>query len=69
MFKHNNYTCGEIICGIPSNSTYSDTRGTKWEKRLHYNTKNYLGGATGADLQGEAFLLLYHYFIAEKFVL
>ena len=51
VFKHNNYTCGEIICGIPSNSTYSDTRGAKWEKWLHYNTKNYLGGATGADPQ------------------
>ena len=32
VFKHNNYTCGEIICGIPSNSTYFDTRGAKWEK-------------------------------------
>ena len=52
VFKHNNYTCGEIICGIPSNSTYSDTRGAKWEKWLHYNTKNYLGGATYGDWNG-----------------
>ena len=51
VFKWNNYTCGEIICGIPSNSTYSDTRGAKWEKWLHYNTKNYSGGATDADPQ------------------
>ena len=52
VFKHDNYTCGEIICGIPSNSTYSDTRGAKWEKWLHYNTKNYLGGATYGDWNG-----------------
>lgn len=47
VFKHDNYTCGEIICGIPSNSTYSGTDGSYWARWLYYNTKNYLGGATG----------------------
>ena len=52
VFKHNNYTCGEIICGIPSNSTYSGTDGAYWARWLHYNTKNYLGGATYGDWNG-----------------
>ena len=44
VFKHSNYTCGEIIAGVPSNETYSATYGAHWARWTHYNTNQYLGG-------------------------
>lgn len=44
VFKWNNYTCGEIIAGVPSNETYSATYGAHWARWTHYNTNQYLGG-------------------------
>ena len=43
-FKWNNYTCGEILGGVPSNDTYSGTYGAHWARWTHYNTNQYLGG-------------------------
>lgn len=45
-FKWDNYTCGEILGGIPSNETYSGTVGAHWPKWTHYNTNQYLGGTS-----------------------
>ena len=44
VFKWSNYTCGEIIAGVPSNETYSATYGAHWARWTHYNTNQYLGG-------------------------
>ena len=46
VFKWNNYTCGEIIGGIPSNETYSATYGAHWARWTHYNTNQYMGGTS-----------------------
>ena len=46
VFKYNNYTCGEIIAGIPSNETYSATYGAHWARWTHYNTNQYMGGTS-----------------------
>ena len=46
VFKWNNYTCGEIIAGVPSNETYSATYGAHWARWTHYNTNQYLGGTS-----------------------
>ena len=46
VFKWNNYTCGEIIGGVPSNETYSATYGAHWARWTHYNTNQYLGGTS-----------------------
>lgn len=54
IFKHSNYTSPEMIYGVPSNSTYSGSNGSYWQRWLHYNTKNYLGGATYGDWNGYA---------------
>ena len=45
-FKWDNYTCGEIIGGVPSNETYSGTVGAHWPKWTHYNTNQYMGGTS-----------------------
>ena len=45
-FKWNNYTCGEILGGVPSNETYSGTVGAHWPKWTHYNTNQYMGGTS-----------------------
>ena len=45
-FKWNNYTCGEIIAGVPSDETYSATYGAHWARWTHYNTNQYLGGTS-----------------------
>ena len=44
VFKWDNYTCGEILGGVPSNDTYSGTYGAHWARWTHYNTNQYLGG-------------------------
>lgn len=46
VFKWNNYTCGEIIAGVPSDATYSSTYGAHWARWTHYNTNQYLGGTS-----------------------
>ena len=46
VFKWNNYTCGEIIAGVPSNETYSATYGAHWARWTHYNTNQYMGGTS-----------------------
>ena len=46
VFKWNNYTCGEIIGGVPSNETYSATYGAHWARWTHYNTNQYMGGTS-----------------------
>ena len=46
VFKWNNYTCGEIIGGVPSNETYAATYGAHWARWTHYNTNQYMGGTS-----------------------
>ena len=46
VFKWSNYTCGEIIAGVPSNETYSATYGAHWARWTHYNTNQYMGGTS-----------------------
>ena len=46
VFKWNNYTCGEIIAGVPSNETYAATYGAHWARWTHYNTNQYMGGTS-----------------------
>lgn len=54
VFKWDNYTCGEIIYGIPSDANYSGADCAYWNRWWHYNTKNYMGGATYGDWNGYA---------------
>ena len=46
VFKWSNYTCGEIIAGVPSNETYAATYGAHWARWTHYNTNQYMGGTS-----------------------
>lgn len=46
VFKWNNYTCGEILGGVPSNETYAATYGAHWARWTHYNTNQYMGGTS-----------------------
>ena len=54
IFKHSNYTCPEMIYGIPSDPTYADSDGSYWARWLHYNTHVMMGGATYTRWNGYA---------------
>ena len=46
IFSYGNETCPEIIYGIPSDATYSETESGLHKRWLHYNTNQYLGGTS-----------------------
>ena len=53
-FNINNYTSKEMIYGIPSDPQYAGSDGSYWNRWLHYNHSQMMGGATYTRWNGYA---------------